>query len=48
MSTTDPLQIPDMILKLRVFIPFFYTSYFPYDGQNVTLSNKSNGNFSII
>ena len=36
----DILHIPDLILKLYVFIPFFYKSYFPYDGQSGNRSSK--------
>jgi len=35
------LHIPEFILKLYVFI-HFHKSYFPYNGQNSTLSSMSN------
>jgi hypothetical protein len=34
--------MPDLIMELYVFTPFF-TSYYPYGRQNGTQSSKSNG-----
>ena len=41
---TDLLHIHDLILKLFVWYFLFDTSYFPYDGQNVTMSWRTNEN----
>jgi hypothetical protein len=47
----DHLHIPDLILKLYAFIPFFFYSYLPYDRQMVPClarAMKRTMNLSII